>query len=165
MKNKDKYKTFNALQNAFRSFCTTRRQQVYDCRRGFGCAPLVVKCILCYEMWKDSDTELEEREMREKFIREQEMERQRDEFERKYPGIAFYDRETEITDSMEYYRIAFASVRVANILERNGIKTLEQYLALTEDKLKLFDGMGKKSIAEILTTQDSIRRYRADHAK
>lgn len=165
MKNKDKYKTFDALRKAFISFCVNRGNQIHDCQRSFGRVTRVNCCTLCYEMWKDSDTEAEELEMREKLAREQEMERQRDEFERKYPGMEFYNRMAEITDSMEYYRVAFASVRVANILERNGIKTLEQYLALTEDKLKLFDGMGKKSIAEILTTQDSIRRYRADHAK
>lgn len=163
MKNKDKYKTFDALRKAFITFCMSRGNQVHDCQRSFGRVARVNGCTLCYEMWKDSDTELEELEMREKFVREQEMEKQRDEFERKYPGMAFYNRKIAITDSMEYCQIAFTTIRVYNILKKYGIKTLEQYLSLTEDKLKTFKGMGKISIAEILTTQDSIRRYRADH--
>lgn len=165
MKNKDKYKTFNSLKEAFSLFCRGRSRQVYDCQRGFGCAPRVNGCTLCYEMWKDSDTEAEEREMREKEQRRLAIERRRDELARNYPGLEFYSiDDVQITDSMDYHLVTLTSIRVGNILDENGIKTLGQYLALTEDTLKSFKGMGKKSIAEILTAQDSIRRYRADHA-
>ena len=43
------------------------------------------------------------------------------------------------------------TVRVYNILHKQGIKTIEQLLALTESELRNLDGMGKVNANSVLT--------------
>lgn len=157
MKNRDKYETFESIRKAFTEFCRGRSSKCYDCQSGFGRTPRLAGCVLCYEMWKDSDTEAEEAEAREARAAEERENAAMREFEAKYPGL-YYAVSKHLSEDTPVGECWF-SVRIINILNKNKIDTVRQLLDIDDAVIGNLKGIGAVSKTNLLNFKESARRF------